>query len=65
MAQRVHAQAAVIPSISKVCEVQREFEASVRALNDFFVRKKRDSTGLLLTPTRTLHEKGLVSSALH
>ena len=50
-------------SISKVCDAQREFDASVRALSDFFSRKKRGSSGMLLTPTRSLHEKGLVSAA--
>lgn len=49
-------------SIAKICDAQREFDASVRALNDFFVRKKRGCSGMLLTPTRSLHEKGLVSA---
>jgi len=65
MAQRFNAQAAATLSISKICDAQREFDSSVRALNDFFVRKKRakaGSTGMLLTPTRALHDKGLVSS---
>ena len=65
MAQRLNAQAAPTLSISKICDAQREFDSSVRALNDFYVRKKRaknGSTGILLTPTRALHEKGLVSS---
>jgi hypothetical protein len=59
-----HASAHVPPalSIAKICDAQREFDASVRALNDFFVRKKRGSSGMLLTPTRSLHEKGLVSA---
>jgi hypothetical protein len=58
-----HAAAHVPPalSIAKICDAQREFDASVRALNDFFVRKKRGSSGMLLTPTRSLHERGLVS----
>jgi hypothetical protein len=58
MTQRANSQAL---SISKICDAQREFDAAVRALNDFFLRKKRGSTGMLLTPTRSLHEKGLVS----
>ena len=61
MSQRVNALAPAALSISKICDAQREFDSSIRALNDFFVRKKRGSTGLLLTPTRSLHEKGLVS----
>ncbi len=59
MSQRAHVPPAL--SIAKVCEAQKEFDAAVRALNDFFVKKKRGSAGMLLTPTRSLHEKGVVS----
>jgi hypothetical protein len=61
MTNRADAQAPAL-SISKICDAQREFDASVRALSDFFSRKKRGSSGMLLTPTRSLHEKGLVSA---
>jgi hypothetical protein len=61
MSHRPNAHAPAALSISKVCDAQREFDSSVRALNDFFVRKKRGLPGMLLTPTRCLHEKGLVS----
>ncbi len=46
MSQRVNALAPAALFISKICDAQREFDSSIRALNDFFREEKARVDGI-------------------